>query len=388
MRILILAQSSTPADLSVITEGMPDDTEYVLLTGSDCTVPNGRVVKTTSHDPRSLVSRFKCWFGYAKDVLKWAKKAKSSGEKFDLIYANSNPPINSFLGCKLKKKFNAPFVYMNWDLYPQIVEETYSNFLIKAVCGVWHWFNSMNYPKIDRMITIGPIMAESINKPLKKKIDIDIIPIATDPEFLKPVSKEENKFIKENGLEDKFIILYSGKLGYGHNIADILSAAEILKDKNDICFVFIGNGPRVAEVETAIENGAENVRMYPYQPTEMFKYSAACGDVAIVSQEENLAHLFLPSKTYSSMSCGTPVVGMCSLRDDLQNLINKNNIGVAVEQATPEKIAEAILSLYNNKELCEEMGARARNVIENEYNFDVVSKKYRATFESVLNGGL
>lgn len=384
MKVLILAQSMTEDDLSIITESLPEETEYTVLTGSNCKLANGKVVKTTPHNPASLVSRLKCWLAYRKDVLKWSKTAKN--EQFDVIYANSNPPINSMLGLKMKKKFKVPFVYMNWDLYPQIIEETYPNFLIRTVCKFWHRKNKKNYPKIDRMITIGPVMAESINKPLKKKIDIDIIPIATDPEFLKPVAKEENRFIKENGLEGKFIVLYSGKLGYGHNIADILSAAEILKDKQDICFVFIGNGPRVAEVETAISNGAENVRMYPLQPTEMFKYSVSCGDVAIVSQEERLAHLFLPSKTYSSMSCGTPIIGMCSERDDLKNLLEKNGIGIPVVHATPEKIAEAVLCLYNDKEKCAEMGKKGRDVIESEYSYAVVSKKYTAVFEKVLGG--
>lgn len=384
MKVLVLTQYATQEDISIITESLPASAEYTLLSGSDCSLPKGKIIKTVPHNPKSLLSRLKCWVAFRRDVLKWAKSAKN--ERFDVIYANSNPPINSMLGLKLKKQFNVPFVYMNWDLYPQIIEETYPTFLVKTVCKFWHWYNRRNYPKIDQMITIGPIMAESINKPLNKKIDIDIIPIATDPEFLKPVKKEENRFIKENGLEGKFIVLYSGKLGYGHNIADILSAAAILKDKKDICFVFIGNGPRVAEVEDAIKTGAENVRMYPLQPTEMFKYSVACGDVAIVSQEVQLAHLFLPSKTYSSMSCGTPVIGMCSERDDLKNLIENNKIGIPVVNATPKKIAEAVLSLYTDRNMCKEMGEQGRKVIKEKYSYSVVSNKYKAVFENILGG--
>jgi len=381
MKILMLAQGASQDDISMIVTSFPADTEYTLLTGSECNVPNGRIVKTTPHDSRSLVSRFKCWIGYARDVMKWAKSAKS--EHFDVIYANSNPPVNSFLGCKLKKKFNAPFVYMNWDLYPQIVEETYSNFLVKAVCRVWHFFNSKNYPKIDRMVTIGPVMAESINKPLSKKIDIDIIPIASDPERLKPIAKEDNLFIKQNGLYGKFIVLYSGKLGYGHNISAILGAAELLKDNKDIMFVFIGKGPKCEEVNKSIEQGAENVRMFPFQDEEMFKYSIACGDLGIISQEETLAHLFLPSKTYSAMSCAMPVIGMCSEHDDLRNLIDKNEIGISVPHATPEKIRDAVLKLYNSPDTCAEMGARARKVIESEYTYEIVSEKYKRVFLSV-----
>lgn len=385
MNVLVLNQCTGPDGIKQLSKVFEKDEVYVLAGNDIGNFPNMHLCKTTPHDPRSLKSRFICWVKYMVDVRNYVKKNKNL--KIDLIYAVSNPPINSFLGCRLKKKFNAPFVYMNWDLYPQIVEETYSNFLVKAVCRVWHFFNSKNYPKIDRMVTIGPVMAESINKPLSKKIDIDIIPIASDPERLKPIAKEDNLFIKQNGLSDKFIVLYSGKLGYGHNISAILGAAELLKDNKDIMFVFIGKGPRCEEVNKSIEQGAENVRMFPFQDEEMFKYSVACGDVGIISQEETLAHLFLPSKTYSSMSCAMPVIGMCSEHDDLRNLIDKNEIGISVPHATPEKIRDAVLKLYSSQGTRADMGARARKVIESEYTYEIVSEKYRKTFEQVISGG-
>ena len=40
-----------------------------------------------------------------------------------------------------------------------------------------------------------------------------------------------------------------------------------------------------------------------------------------LTQEERLAHLFLPSKTYSMMACGMPVIGLCSNKDDLKELL-------------------------------------------------------------------
>ena len=43
---------------------------------------------------------------------------------------------------------------MNWDIYPQIIEETYSNIVVKIVCKIWHKMNCYIYPKIDKVITI------------------------------------------------------------------------------------------------------------------------------------------------------------------------------------------------------------------------------------------
>ena len=383
MRVLILAQSATLSDIRILIKSLPESTECTLLSGSNVIMRQVHLVKTESHNPKSLSSRLKCWLAYGNDVLRWAR-TEGKNEKFDLIYANSNPPINSFLGSQLRKKYKAPFIYMNWDIYPQIVEETYDNIFIKFICSLWHKWNNRTYPQIDQMLTIGRVMAESINHPLQKNKDIHIVPIACDTEFLKPIPKEENVFIRENFLEDKFIVLYSGKLGYGHNIAAILGAAKILEEYDKILFVFIGKGPRCAEVERDIKSGAANVRLFPYQPLDKFPFSMASGDIGIVSQEEKLAHLFLPSKAYSMMACGMPIIGMCSERDDLNSLIKENNAGIPITHATAEKVAEAVLELYKNKSLREKMGKNARKTIEEKYSENAVSEKYRNEFLRVL----
>lgn len=383
MNILILSQSLAQYELDQIVASFPNGTDFVMLTGSKLEHKCVHIVRTASHDSRSLKSRLFCWAKYRRDVKSWIKTNKL---QFDLIYGISNPPINSMIGCYLKKKLNAPFVYMNWDIYPQIVEETYSNTLIKIICGFWHRINSRNYPQIDQMITIGKVMSESINKPLKNKINIEIIPIACNVDKMIPREKETNPFIQEKGLEGKFIILYSGKLGYGHNIRIILGAAKKLENYEDIVFVFVGKGPRCEEVSAYIENGGANVRLYPYQPEEIIPYSIASGDIGVVSQEAKLAHLFLPSKTYNLMACGIPVIGLCSDHDDLQYLLETTKVGIPLIENNADKMAESILSLYQNKDKRKQMSVKAREVACREYSEKVVLEKYRALFERVISG--
>ncbi len=384
MRILVLNQCINSDETDLLAKIFDKD-EVHLLTGSTPNAPkNVHLHQTAPHDPRSLKSRFICWIKYRKDVRKFMKQNKNM--KFDLVYATSNPPINSVLGVWCKKKTKSKFVFMNWDIYPHVVEKSTGNPIVHFICKGWHFLNNRKFPKIDKIVTLGEVMAQSINKPLKKKQDIAVIPYPCDPNFLKPVPKEENRFIKEQGLEGKFIVLYSGKLGLGHNIPLLLEAAKELKEKKDILFLFIGKGPGCDFVQAAVDAGEENVMLLPHQPEDVFQMSMASGDVGLVSQEDKMSELFMPSKTFSMMACGMPVLAVCNKDNDLYNTVVKNNAGVCPESLSAKDIADCVLDLYENKEKCAELGKNARLAAENVYSKDSVAVKFKELFDKVLNG--
>lgn len=151
---------------------------------------------------------------------------------------------------------------MNWDLYPQVIEYGIRNAAGRAVSRVWHSWNNRNYPKIDRMLTIGNVMAETINAGLKNKISVDVMPISVDTSRLRPIEKTGNPFAIEHHLTDKFVVLYSGKMGVGHNIELILSASRLLEAYTDIQFVFIGNGPKYDTVKRYIKGNHAKTYCY------------------------------------------------------------------------------------------------------------------------------
>ena len=244
--------------------------------------------------------------------------------------------------------------------------------------------NCYIYPKIDKVITIGDRVARSINDCLDRKIDISVIPITPNLEKLKPISKEKNRFLEENNLKEKFIVLYSGKMGYGHNIQLILDAAKILEKEKNIEFVFIGHGPGIKLVEKCIKENRKNVSLYPLQSEEMFRHSISCGDIGIVSQEKTLSHLFMPSKTYDLMATGTGIIGISNGDDDLSTLIQKKKIGFCITNNSAEGLADIIVKLYQNPKEGEVLGERARKVIEEEYSEKVLINKYRKVLNEIM----
>lgn len=379
--ILIVSQVIPQWYIDTLRNALGEETHIDVITGSDVTGVN--VISSPRHDARSFKSRLICWIKHFLFVKRWMKHNKY--KHYDLIFAVSNPPINAYIGLALKKQFNAPFVYMNWDLYPQVIEYGVRNVVGKTISRLWHEWNNQNYHKIDRMLTIGNVMAETINNNLKRKIKIDVLPIAVDTNRLHPIEKSDNPFAVEHHLTDKFVILYSGKMGVGHNIELILAASLLLKQYTDIKFVFIGNGPKYEVVKRFMtENNSLNILLLPLQPEEMFPYSMACGDIGIVSQEASMAHLFMPSKTYSMMACGEAIIGIGSEHDDLKCLIENGNIGYCITDKNPNKLSELILRLYHNSSALQNFQNNARSVAVSNYSINVIETKYRKLFKELV----
>lgn len=381
-RVLIVSQVIPQWYVDTLRNALGKDTCIDIITGS--AVAGCNVIPSPPHDARSFRSRLICWIRHYRFVKQWAKE--NQHRHYDLIFAVSNPPINAAIGLKLKKLFNAPFVYMNWDLYPQVIEYGIRNVLGKIVSRVWHSWNNRNYPKIDRMLTIGNVMAETINAGLKNKISVDVMPISVDTSRLRPIEKTGNPFAIEHHLTDKFVVLYSGKMGVGHNIELILSASRLLEAHTDIQFVFIGNGPKYDTIKRYIKgNHAKNILLLPLQSEDIFPFSMACGDVGIVSQEASMAHLFMPSKTYSMMACGEAIIGISSAHDDLKLLIESENIGFCVTDANPEILANVIIKLYKEPKLMVKFKRNARLTAESKFSVDIIQNEYTKLFEKLIS---
>ena len=268
-----------------------------------------------------------------------------------------------------------------WDIYPDIIEITLVNIVFKPIIILWHYLNKKVYRNAVNVITLGKRMAKIVKNDLPDK-EITIIPNWSNPERIKPINKNGNKFIIKNELKDKFIILYSGKIGLGHEIRTILNAAEDCKDR-DIVFVFIGFGPGTKIIQEFIDSNKKgNVKYYPFQEEEMFCYSIASGDIGIVSQIRGMEELFMPCKTYDMMAAGMPIIGISSGENDLKYTIDKYKCGYNVNSGDYSSLLSRITEIKGNRSLRTKFGENARNAIMEELNEKNLYRKY----DEILKG--
>lgn len=375
-KVLVVSQVIQKQFYDVIEQALDGIAEIDIITSSRV---RAEIQRAPVYDETTIKSRFISWVKFFCFMQNWRKDNK--GNHYDLIFVSSNPPINIWIGLRLKRDFHVPVIFTHWDIYPQVIESSFQNIFAKMVCKIWHCWNNANYNKYDMMLANGPAEAELIKKSIKGSVKIIDLPFGVDTEQLKPIGKKENLFRINNSLDDKFIVLYSGNMGAGHNIEIILKAAKQLRKIDEIVFVFIGNGLKRPLVERYIERySPKNVLLFPLQPAEAFVYSISCGDIAIVAQNEANSMIAYPSKAFSYMACGEALIGIGGKDGDLRRLIDTYSIGEYVEGNNAAILAEKILKLYRNKEMLERYGKNARDIAVNMMDIGIIKRKYRKLF--------
>lgn len=190
--------------------------------------------------------------------------------------------------------------------------------------------------------TSSPIGHQSsvINHPQLRK-GITILPPWPMDDYLETVPHADNPFRKEQGWEDKFVVMYSGNHSLVHPLNTLLDAAEQLKDDPRFVFVFIGGGKGKQAVEDRIaqlnvercslnrESTATNNQpqtssdliSLPYQPLDQICYSLSAADLHIVSLGDNMSGIVHPCKIYGALSIGRPVLTLGPKESYLNDII-------------------------------------------------------------------
>ena len=240
----------------------------------------------------------------------------------DYLFIVSNPPFTTFLPLFCKNRFSL----MIYDVFPDTITQmgllSENSFLVRY----WKKANRIVFPKADNIFTLSESMASRIETQSKNK-KISIIPIWSDNEFFKPISKNLNPFIAKHNLRNKFVVLYSGNLGATHNVEIIPELASLVNEP-DIIFVIIGDGDRRKWLDAEIlKRGLENCISLPLQPVEVLNYSFASADLAIVTLGTTSSGLSVPSKTFNFMSAGLPLLCVAGNDSELDRLVTKYSNG-------------------------------------------------------------
>ena len=118
-----------------------------------------------------------------------------------------------------------------------------------------------------------------------------------------------------------------------------------------------------------------NVRLLPLQPMDRVSYVYSLGDVCVVSCKAGLGGSAMPSKTWSIMSCGRPVLASFD-EGELKDIIEKNHCGVFTHAGNDEEFVAAVHHLSEAPETCRQMGADARRYILDNLTKEAGTRKY------------
>jgi glycosyltransferase involved in cell wall biosynthesis len=308
--------------------------------GTDITIN-----KIITYDRSSSIKRIFTWGWGFLQILFLVKFKYKKAELFIV----TNPPFATFLSLFCKNKFSL----LVYDIYPDaFVQYGILNKKSKLI-KYWENANKKIYPKAQHIYTLSGGMKNLLSNYVNEA-KIKVVPIWTDNTFLKPIPKHENEFILKNNLQNKFIVMYSGNLGFSHDVEIIPEIAKIITTP-EIKFLIIGDGDKKLLIEQKIKDyQLTNCQLLPLQETQMLPFSLAAADLSIVTLGKEASLLSVPSKTFNIMSVGTPLLCIASQKSELAHLVNTNKVGKIFNANQLEEIKDFILQLFNDKNLLEE----------------------------------
>ncbi len=315
---------------------------------------NVHVIKTIKYDKSCTLKRLISWLGAFVHLLfcVWRR-----GKECELFLV-SNPPLNVFIPLFTRKKYSI----LIYDLYP---DSLVSQRFVKNDSSLVKWWIKQNnkvFAKAAHVFTISDDMKNAVAQYVSKE-KIQVIYNWAHNEHLQPIPKEQNTFLKEHGLLDKFIVLYSGNMGMTHDIDVIVDVAERLRRRDDIYFLFIGEGAKKNLIEQKIkEYGLENCLLLPFQPLDVLPYSMGAADVAVVTTDANQTGLSVPSKTYSYLSVGAALLCLADKKSELGRMMDEHHVGRCFGRDEIEGMSEYLEELADNKVVADEYKWNSRKL--------------------------
>ena len=355
------------------------------------------IVRFSSHDNLTVqqVPRYACYnrknyftraFSFVSYFVYVFTKVLFSSSK-SLLFLVTTPPFLGLVGYVFKKLRRQKYVMLVYDILPDaligagMMKESW-------VARVWRKFNKAVLSNADAVITIGEYMAAN----LTEDFDVSKTPLGhiavihnwADVESIKPIPKEQNPFIKEQGLQNKFIVMYSGNIGATHDTETLVEAAKKLKDNTDIQFVIIGEGAKKQFIIDSKERyGLDNMQISSYLPQDQLRYSLPAADISIVTISSGVEGYLVPCKFYSYLAAGNAVIAICNSQCEVADIINNEHCGKVVALGDDGALVNTIEHFYNNKEHLDQAKSNSRRAAVQKYSrkntqsyIDVIEKVY------------
>ena len=302
------------------------------------------------------------------------------GPRVDAIWAVSPPLTLGVTGLTIARARHAPLVFNIQDVFPDIAIEL-GALKNKSLIAAAHGLERFCYRHADAVTVLSDDLRANVASKLGSESKVHVIPNFVDTETIRPMDKE-NAYRREFGLEGKTVVMYAGNIGLSQSLETVIEAAGALSYEEDVTFVVNGQGARRSELEQRAR-GLTNVRFVDLQPAERLPEVLAAADVHLVPLRRGLARSSVPSKTYSILAAGRPLIASVDPGSEVARTVERAGAGVSVPPDDAEALTKAIRSLLDSPETAENMGRSGRSFVEGWASPVAVAEAYERLFEEL-----
>jgi colanic acid biosynthesis glycosyl transferase WcaI len=314
----------------------------------------------------------------------------------DAVLAMSPPLTLGPAGRAVATARRAPLVFNIQDVFPDVAVELG---LLQGprVIAAAQWLERTTYRMSDAVTVLSDDLADNVRAKITAGLDderagrqaakVRVIPNFVDTDRIRP-DHADNGYRAEFGLTGKRVVMYAGNVGFSQSLDLVLLAARsFLESRPEVVFVVNGGGAARPDLERAAAD-LPNVRFVDMQPAERLPEVLAAADVHVVPLRAGLAWSSVPSKLYSILAAGRPIVASVDGGTEVARIVQRAGAGEAVPPDDPAAFTAAVGRLLDNPQGATKMGESGRRFVEEWASPAAVAEAYEDLFaELILRAG-
>lgn len=299
----------------------------------------------------------------------------------DLVWGTSPPIFQGITAWALARLKRVPFLFEVRDLWPAFAVQVgvlKNPLLIRASEGLERFL----YCRADQVIVNSPGFIDHVSQ--RGARNVKLVPNGSDPRMFS-ACEDGLSFRRLHKLGDGFIVLYAGAHGMSNDLEVVLQAADRLRFRGDISFVFVGDGKeKGALMAKAAELKLPNLCFLAPIPKDEMPAALAAGDAGLaILKPIPLYRTVYPNKVFDYMAAARPVI--LAIDGVIREVVEGANAGIAVPPGDPAALAKAVLQMADHQDQARQMGLRGREYIIQHFDRAVLARQLAGIFQGMIN---
>jgi glycosyltransferase involved in cell wall biosynthesis len=300
----------------------------------------------------------------------------------DIVFVTSPPIFPAIAAVLIARIWRAKLVFDVRDLWPDEMiacgAAREGTLAVAAIRGLERWI----YGAADCVCCTTQAFIETV---VERGVPRERTLLATngaDLDLFKPMPRD-NPIAPECGLGNRFVVMYSGALGIKHGLRTVLEAAALLRKCEDILFLFVGAGADEALLTACTRDMAlDNVTFAGERPVAELPAIIARADVCLSSLlPEPYLEKIISVKLFEYMACARPVVA--AQAGEGARIVQESGGGIVVRPGDAHAMASAIMALYRDRPMRDQLGRNGREFVERHYSRAGVALRLDEAFRSL-----
>lgn len=259
----------------------------------------------------------------------------------DVVVATSPQFFAAVGGWALAALRGRPFVFELGDLWPASIVAV-GAMRKGLLIGLIEKLELFLYRRAEAVVALTGAFKDNLTRRGVPPGKIAVIPNGVDIWRYGPRDRDA-ELAGAWGLTGKFVVGYVGTHGMAHGLANVLDAAERLKNRDDVRLLLVGAGAeRQALIADAGRRKLDNVVFMPPQPKDVMPRVWSVCDAALVHlKADSLFAGVIPSKMFEAMACGLPIL-LAAPDGEASRIVRATGGGIVVAPGDPKALADAI----------------------------------------------